>query len=413
MKIGLLAYHAACNFGANLQLLSTVEYLKKEFESVLVINWVPIDLEEYYRDVTPKCQYKMHLQFQKEYYHLTSLCRTAEDVANVIMMEGIQAVIIGSDAVAQCHPFISRISFPTLTLFSVNKLTEDRKFPNPFWGTFNDYLKKPIPIAVISASSQDTAFNLIGEKTRKKISGAIESYKYVSVRDVWTQKMFSSLTRNAINPPITPDPVFGFNHNVCMNISLDKDFIIRKFDLPEDYLLFSFHDSRTVSIGWLEHIEKLAAEKGLCCVAMPFTNGLKFENKLKKKIDLPLSPLEWYYLIKYSKGYIGHNMHPIVIALHNAVPFFSFDNYGTRYVRGGLLSNEKTSKIYHILSEADYMENRSSCINRLSTPPVPDYVMQKILDFDVEKAKKFADTYYQKYRFMMRDMCSSLKLALD
>ena len=29
MRIGLLAYHAACNFGANLQLLSTFENLKK------------------------------------------------------------------------------------------------------------------------------------------------------------------------------------------------------------------------------------------------------------------------------------------------------------------------------------------------------------------------------------------------
>lgn len=409
MKIGLLAYHSACNFGANLQLLSTIEYLKNEFETVKVINWVPWDLEDDYKKRTPKCQYEEHQHFQKEYYHLTSLCRTVKDVADVILQEDIQAVIIGSDAIAQCHPFISRIVFPTVTLFSLNKMTEDRMFPNPFWGIFNDYLEKTIPVAVISASSQDSAFKFINKKTAKKMANAIKSYRYVSVRDLWTQKMFSYLTKGAVIPAITPDPVFAFNHNISSGISIEKSYILKKFDLPEDYLLLSFHDSYAVSVSWLDQFEKLANKKGLCCVAMPFTSGVKFRNNFSNKIKLPLSPLEWYYLIKYSRGYIGHNMHPIVIALHNAVPFFCFDNYGTIYFRGGLISNEKTSKIYHILSEAGFLKNRCSCLNRFSLPPKPNEVFQRIVDFDVEKARSFANAYYEKYLIMMQDVCSSLK----
>lgn len=38
MKIGILTYHAACNFGAFLQLLSTVEHVRKRGLEPLVIN---------------------------------------------------------------------------------------------------------------------------------------------------------------------------------------------------------------------------------------------------------------------------------------------------------------------------------------------------------------------------------------
>lgn len=45
MKIGILTYHAACNFGAFLQLLSTVEHVRKRGLEPLVINWIPKDFE--------------------------------------------------------------------------------------------------------------------------------------------------------------------------------------------------------------------------------------------------------------------------------------------------------------------------------------------------------------------------------
>ena len=48
MRIGLLAYHSACNFGANLQLLSTIGFLKKEGHTPIVINWIPASLEKEY-----------------------------------------------------------------------------------------------------------------------------------------------------------------------------------------------------------------------------------------------------------------------------------------------------------------------------------------------------------------------------
>ena len=39
MNIGILAYHSACNYGANLQVLSTVGYLKRNGHNPIVINY--------------------------------------------------------------------------------------------------------------------------------------------------------------------------------------------------------------------------------------------------------------------------------------------------------------------------------------------------------------------------------------
>lgn len=50
--------------------------------------------------------------------------------------------------------------------------------------------------------------------------------------------------------------------------------------------------------------------------------GIGFKHNFDFSITTPLPPLDWYALIKYAKGYIGENMHPIVVALHNAVPCF-------------------------------------------------------------------------------------------
>lgn len=54
MKIGILTYHAACNFGAFLQLLSTVEHVRKRGLEPLVINWIPKDFETDYQKRSSK-----------------------------------------------------------------------------------------------------------------------------------------------------------------------------------------------------------------------------------------------------------------------------------------------------------------------------------------------------------------------
>ena len=393
-KVGILAYCSACNFGAQLQLLSTYYYFKKKDVDAIVIDWIPYDLEKKY---SKNCTFEQLQLFENERARLwqqSARCHTAEEIAKIIVDEGIEAIVIGSDAVMQHHPFWECVKFPTKKIYGINHPSSDRLFPNPFWGTFNDYLNKPVPAVILSGSNQDSRFGYIGRKTKLLMSRRLHQMKYISVRDTWTQKMVISITKGAIIPNITPDPVFAFNFN-ANEIIPSKEDIINKFGLSSDYLLFSFHDSGIVTQQWLNEIQSIAKADNLQCVNLPYADVLGYGN-LEKNIDLPLSPIDWYALIKYSKGYIGQNMHPIVVSLHNAVPFYAFDNYGMRKLNG-LFIDEKTSKVLHILKTAGFEKNRISCISRFYKQPDPCSVYDAIINFDKCKCSDFSKFYYEEY----------------
>ncbi len=404
MKIGVLTYHSACNFGANLQALSTVSYFIDRGYDVLVIDWKTTELDDYYRRITPQIQYEVHKNFCEKYLPLTRTCATDIDIAKVIEEEKIDAVVIGSDAVMQHHPFLSRIVFPTKKIVQIRQIGRDRLCPNPFWGSFLTKLDRNIPLCFMSGSSQNSAYNLMTKKEIQTMNSCLENFKYVSVRDDWTAKMVNYVSKGKINPPITPDPVFAFNYNV--KIQPAEIDIRKKFSLNGKYCLFSFHNSKTVSEKWLLQIEKLFSKANIECIAFPFPSGVKFKHPFMREINVPLDPLEWYSLIKYSSGYIGHNMHPIVVSLHNCVPCFSFDNYGTAKFR--FFVNEKSSKIYHILEYFELLSNRVCC-HHFAKMPNPDVVFDRIMSFDRKLVAKKRDTLLSSYKKMMMDIEAALE----
>lgn len=411
MKIGLLAYHAVCNFGAMLQLLSTYMFLKNHGHEPVIINWVAKDLENYYAQNTPISQIENQLKLRLQLWKETALCRTIKDVANIISNEQIDAVIIGSDAVAQHHPLFERIVFPCRNIIAINSVTSDVVFPNPFWGIWTDYLDKLVPVALMSAASQDSKYKYISKKLRKQMKERIMAFSYVSVRDVDTQKMFSFITEGQCCPSVTPDPVFAFNQNAASLVP-SKEELMKKYGLSGKYMLISFKNEKrcNVSQTWLNKFQDIAKHHGIQCVSLPFSTSLS-AGELENKIALPLNPIDWYALLKYSCGYIGNNMHPIVVCIHNSVPFFSFDNYGTKHANG-LFCDSSTSKIRHILKVAKLLDCRIASNSLFRRTPSPDHVFNKLQTFDKAKCKNFAQGYLNKYNEMMTKILERLRGAL-
>ena len=407
MVIGLLAYHAACNFGANLQLLSTFENIKKQGHDPVVINWVPEDLNIYYVSRTKPVQYDVHKAFREKYLEMTGRCETENDILREIEKYGIEAIIIGSDALLQHHSKLENIRPSLRKLFYFYKPTSDRLYPNPFWGSFMDD-SRTIPSALMSVSSQDSRYQLFSRELKQQMKKSLQRFRYISVRDDWTQKMVMNITGDAIKPDVTPDPLFAFNQNAG-HLVPSKDELLKKFGLSDNYILFSFLDNNTVDKEWLIRVDEIAKNKGYQCVALPFPHGLLFKSPFERNIDIPLSPMDWYALIKYSKGYVGHNMHPIVVSLHNAVPFYSFDNYGVVRLNG-LIANEKSSKIYHLLKKAGFSEFRTPTIKRNFAVPAPEKVMNSLMTFDTGKEKEFSQFYYGQYQSMMENILKSIIL---
>lgn len=405
MKIGLIAYPTVCNFGANLQMLSTLEYFRKHNIDIEIINWLPISLENVYKGSIPEVQYNAHEEFRSKYFTMSRVCRTAKDVSDVIESDGITGVIIGSDAVAQHHPFLDRIVFPSRRIIRFQKYSDDRMFPNVFWGEFQKYLKNKIPLAIMSASCQNSPFKTFGKRIKKEMAKCVAGYNYISVRDRWTQEMYKYVTDAKVVPEITPDPVFAFNYNV--NYIPTKEEILKKYCLPEKYLLLSFNSEMRISREWIRSFKMLANARSYTCVALTYPNKLLFADITEKVIKTPLDPLDWYAIIKYSCGYIGNNMHPIVVSIHNSVPFFCFDNYGVTHFK--MFYDKKSSKIFDILERAGFPGNRVNVTTYLSKIPDPNTVFDVITTFDREKCGLFANQWYWKYEKMMNAITNALK----
>lgn len=410
MRIGILTYHCPPNFGAQLQTVSMVGFLRRAGHEVIVLNWYAKDLEEMYSHRIPAEQVLCHNEFAQLALPLSQKCQKEEDLVATIDSLKLDAIIAGSDALFKYMPSSKYRHFSKRKLkfiYNFRPLSCELLDGNPFFGSFLGRLKKRIPASTYAVSSQNCPFELMNWYEKWSMKKALSNYRKISVRDNWTKQMIEAITsRKDIS--IYPDPVFSFNQNCYMDIPSKED-IIRKYNLPNEYVLLSFSDWHTSNV-YIKSIADEAERLGYMPVALPMPEKL-FSAGIDKHIDIPLNPLDWYALIIHSKGFIGERMHPIVVCLHNAIPFFCFDEYGTT-VRKTPASKEMvysplSSKTYSIVSEAGLLDNLFSY--KAGSPfPNAATVLKKMLAFDTERCRDFASRKLSEYEEGMNTIVASL-----
>lgn len=408
MKIGVLTYHAVPNFGAQLQATSTIGFIKRKGHEAVILNWYPQDLENMYSKRIPREQVLMHNEYTKSCLPITDICRTEEDLINQINEHEIDAIIVGSDALFKYTPFKKRKRFSKRRLRFIKKelLSVESIEGNPFWGVFKNRLKKTIPVVAFSVSSQNCPFHEMTSTEKQIMSNALKCFSLITVRDEWTKLMVENLLDKKVI--ITPDPVFSFNQN-CYNSLPSEEDIRKKYKLDRKYVVLSF-SKKYINAQYIKCLADVISDRGIEPVGLPMPEGL-FAGDIIKQIPLPLDTLEWYALIKYSSGYIGERMHPIVVCLHNIVPFFSFDEYGT--YRNSLFGMKKrfvieSSKTYQILKKAGLL-NYYYSYNIGKEKPQPSFVIDRLESFDYSSCARFSNDYQQLYEAEMDRVFSVLK----
>lgn len=335
---------------------------------------------------------------------MTSLCRKEDDLLRVIEKEDFDMIFTGSDALFRYVPQCNRFrAFSWRKMRYVNNYTSCEDIAdNPFFCTYYPKLHKKIPVVAFSVSSQSCPFYLMTKSERDRMSSCMKNFRHITVRDEWTQKMVTEVA-GIKDVPITPDPVFAFNSNIASPLPNLKD-LVDGYHLPENYALVSFPVDSVSSI-YVQQIADLLKERGITLVALPVPEGLN-DFGLDHSIPLPLDPLTWYALIVNSRGYIGTRMHPVIVCLHNAIPFFSYDGNGTINADGSF--NTRSSKTYDILLRAGLQDN-IFMTNSGAPLPSADSVVDHLLSFDREKCASFANVMRDKYN---QAMFTTLKYAL-
>lgn len=398
MNIGILTFYKVANFGANIQGVSTYYYLKKIGYNPIFLNYVSVktenSLEESYKK---SVQTKAHIDFVNSYIeNQTENLYNSDDVVAAIDKYHIDAIIIGSDAVVQHHPLLSRIHKGRRKPFYIAHPAPERMFPNPFWGCgFAD----KIPTVMMSVSSQNSKYSQFSKSLKSRMFETLNNMKYISVRDTWTLNMMKAIGVNQ-DVKVTPDPVFAFNYNAGHLVPSEDD-IRKRFSLPKDYVLVSLH-SQSLTLKTLDELNSMFKAAGKTCVAFPMPGGVRYQHHFDYEIKVPLSSIDWYALIKYASGYVGSNMHPIIVSLHNAVPCFSIDHWGTkdffnRTVRDG------SSKVEHIMGVFG-LKNYVKPIDNDICYVKASVIVDAIQKFPCEHVRKVALDKYDEYLKMMGEI---------
>ena len=364
MATGLLTYHWVPNYGANLQTLSSYSFLQKNGYNPIIINWVPEQTKEYYKNVCSEQQLYSHYSFIASHCKLTREFSNQSEIQDIIREYKIEWVVIGSDSLFNIVKKQNGIILP------------DHKFPNLFWG----FGFEKIPHVALSVSNQNADYQILDE-CADLVTSLLSAFRCITVRDDWTQKMVNYFCEK-MKSKVTPDPVFAFNHNVPELPT--KTEIQRKYNLPNNYIILCFNDSRTSRAPkwWLKILKYMFHRIGVACISLPKSTGGQVLDNVQT-INNPINPIDWYSIIRYSDGYIG----VIIVCLHNHVPFFSFDHYGKGMK---LFSNKKSSKIYSILKKAKLLKYHFYQKNRLLFP-LPWRVFWLIRRFPVERCEKFSE----------------------
>ena len=388
MKVGILTYHCVDNFGANLQALSTVSYFRNRGDDVFIIDWYPKDLDIYYSKTVCKLQRDVHRKFVTDFLPTTRHCETSEDVKMVIDEQKFDLIVIGSDAVFSYIPFLKRIHPSRKSLIGITKVSPDHKLPNPFWADFVSKDSK-YKIVTVSASAQYLDIDKCFPWNKAKLKRLLRNFDVINVRDRWTKQVLSTFTEKEIT--ITPDPVFGFNINVKSQVT--KEEICKKYNLDNKYILVSFC-KKIYSNEWYKKLYQQLKSEGYEVINLAMPEGC-VDIPCDRKIDIPLSPMEWYAIIKYAQGYIGQRMHPMIVAFNNIVPFFVFDHYAYKKGKDQLVS----SKIYDLLERADILSSYWNVLNKEEIQP--ERIVDTILRFDKKKVDLFVNAYQERYLNMM------------
>ena len=411
MNIGLLTYHCPPNFGAQLQSVSTVGFLRNLGHNVVVLNWYPQDLEAMYAQRIPNEQVVCHQQFADQNLPLSPLLRNEQEVIEQIEHSNLDAIVVGSDALFKYKPEKLRRHFSKRRLryiVSPPSLSVMGLSGNVFFGAFIAKLNKTLPVGVYAVSSQNTPYQEMTRHEEDDMRTAMSHFSFISVRDKWTQMMVQHITHRSF-VPIYPDPVFAFNSNSYLTVP-SKAEILSKYNLSANYVLLSFSDWYCKS-AYIADISRNLSARGLQPVALPMPEKL-FNPGIAHHIELPLSPIDWYALIIHSRGYIGERMHPIVVCLHNAVPFYSFDEYGVKRTKGLFPFNKKvydplSSKTHTIVAEAGLLDNLYS-YQSTSPFPLPSAVVDGICHFDADRCRAFSQAKYKEYKQGMAHLLATL-----
>lgn len=338
MKIGIITFHWATNYGAILQAYSLQEYLKEQGHEVEIINYKPRHFDfgwKYLRrpwllkglrkDLVARKKERQLIPFRKENL-ITTKCRffSIEDLNRTTM--SYDAVISGSDQVMN----------PSYTLSGENHPT------SAYYLTFA-YKSKRIGYAV---SFGCTTYP---EKALKYAKKWINSFDAIGVREQTGNDVLEQMDYRG-RLQLVPDPTILYGRKLFDRINVSS---IEK----KDYL---------------------------CVYMLRETGSIVTENAIYiDELNNPVPMEEWLGLIINSSGLITNSYHGMIMAILNHVSFVAVTSNSS----GGGMNDRFTTLLSRLGLQDRLIDSLDNHFNEVLSKPISwDEVERKLECFRDEGA---------------------------
>lgn len=304
MKIGILTYHAPCNFGANLQAYASQKYFSSLGHDTWIINF---DMESDKCDKAAEGQVEAHRHFSQKVLRVTRVVNK-HTLLDLVREMQFDAIGVGADAVW-------------------NKRVHDDL--RVFFGDwlFKSDLKDKVKMFALSPAFMGQTYQDLPNRLKEDFKNALEQFVFLDTRDEWTAHVINKeIAGYELIKILNPDPVFLLDEFVDVewrhpDFIQSKEYIL--YSLPKDFDKFLGSLKRM----WLKKFMQLLHKKGYKLVEIPIPEGVS-QLPSDYRVQYPIDPLQWYLWIKNARGYWGLRFHAVVSSISAGTPFFSLDTYG-------------------------------------------------------------------------------------
>lgn len=303
MKIGILTYHRACNYGAYLQACCLCSRLNMESDiEAEIIDFHMIKEENQY-DYKKRNIIKRILKYSV-YQFKYILNDTVNEAQKEIPRKSKE--YLKSDSIEAFTDFVkNKYDIIIAGSDEIWKLDGFRGFPTPYWLVGDLGCKK-----FSYAASSRSDISCIDEAKREKIKTLLEDFDYISVRDEITFDMVKELLGEDAPLSINCDPSFLYDFSVKDNLIAERMSECKKWDKNKKNIIVML-DSNKVAGNIYQQLHKDYNLISVCSYH-------------KGYINVPdLKPFEWLGMIADCDLVITSYFHGVCFSIMKQVPFIA------------------------------------------------------------------------------------------
>ena len=376
-RIGILTFHRANNYGAQVQSFSLSYYLQKKFpqDRVEIIDYRSLSEIKYYVRSVIRNAIKVGPAAAKDEiirnFKMNRFCRmlplskkrvVSDDASKLFKrIDGkYDIVVVGSDAV-----------------FSWNR----RKFPVAF------FLGEDIHCIKASYAASAHSLKYLGKKKEEieYCSKALSGFDYIGVRDSHTEN-FVRFCNPELKTHHNCDPSLLLDMDVIDYNLIKKKLIAAKLDLNKPLIVVMTADPQIVKPIFEKYHDT--------CEFV----SLYLHNPLIKKFIPNLSPLEWAGVFKFGALTVTEYFHGTLLSLKNSTPVVAVDRTDVSRgyegkIRDVLLNRMELTDMYYEYTSVG-SEEYNNRVLRLSEKAMEGIYKQQI-DEAVSREAKHVESFVE------------------